>query len=135
MGTPTKFQQVGCNHEFTIFESAARTATANSSDQENLGAKGIWLSLNISAASGTSPTLDVKVQRKCPLSDTYYDVVGGAFAQKTTTGSDDLLIYPGITAAANRAVSSAIASRWRVVATIGGTTPSFTFTVAGGYIL
>lgn len=134
MGTPTRFQNNECNHEFTLFDSSARTATANSSDQENLAAKGIWLALNITAASGTTPTLDIKVQRKCPLSDVYYDVVGGAFAQKITTGSDDLIIYPGITAAANRAVNSALASRWRVVATIGGTTPSFTFTVAGGYI-
>ena len=135
MGTPTRFQQNECNHELTIFDSAARTATANSSDFENISARGIWLALNITAASGTTPTLDIKVQRKDPLSDTYYDVVGGAFAQKTGMGSDDLIIYPGITAAANRAVSSAIASRWRVVATIGGTTPSFTFSVSGGYIV
>ena len=134
MGSPRSYNAYDCNHEFTVFAPAARTASANSTDLENRAAKGIHLILDVTAASGTTPTLDVKVQRKCPLSDAYVDVPSGAFAQKTTTGTDDLVIYPGVAETANRSVSDVISSQWRVVATIAGTTPSFTFTVAGSYI-
>lgn len=135
MGTPRAYQAYDCNHEFTLFASAARTASANSTDLENRAAKGIHIVLDVTAASGTTPTLDVKIQRKCPLSDKYVDVPGAAFSQKTATGTDDLVIYPGITAAANRAVSNVISSRFRAVATIAGTTPSFTFTLAGSFVV
>ena len=135
MGTPTPYNAYDCNHELTVLASAARTATANSSDMENRAARGVRLFLNVSAVSGTTPTLDVKVQVKDPISDTYIDLPNAAFAQKTTTGSDELTIYPGVTTAANRAVSTALSQKWRVVATIGGTTPSFTFSVAAAYIV
>ena len=135
MGTPTPYNAYDCNHELTVFASAARTATANSSDMENRAARGVRLFLAVTAASGTTPTLDVKVQVKDPINDTYIDLPNAAFAQKTGTATDELTIYPGITTAANRAVSTALSQKWRVVATIGGTTPSFTFSVAAAYIV
>lgn len=113
----------------TVFPSAARTATANSSDQDGEGQRGAIFFLDISAVAGT-PTLDLKIQYKDPISGNYVDVPGGAFAQKTGTGTDTLLIYPGIVETANREVSSAISEQWRAVATIAGTTPSFTFSLA-----
>lgn len=114
---------------FAILTSAARTATGQTGDFTVPG-RGMTLFLDISAASGTTPTLDVKVQAKDPVSGEYVDWPSAAFAQKTATGTDTLTIYPGITASANRAVSSILPNIWRVVYTIGGTTPSFTFTLA-----
>lgn len=122
------------NEETTALASAERTATTNGGDLTNVFARGVRLHLNISAASGTNPTLDVKVQTKDSVSAAYVDLTGAAFAQKTTTGSDDLVIYPGIGETANRAVSDALSRTWRVVATIGGTNPSFTFSVGAAYI-
>lgn len=122
------------NSEATVFASAARTSTTNSTDQVNRFARGVRLHLNISAASGTTPTLDLKVQTKDAVSGTYIDLPGAAFAQKTTTGSDDLTIYPGVAETANETVSDVLSRTWRVVATIGGTTPSFTFSVGAAYI-
>jgi len=133
MGTPFHYREPDRNHEYTVFASAARTATENSQDMENVGCRGVWLMLNMTAASGT-PTLDLKVQRKCPLSDIYVDLPGGTFAQKTGTGTDDLTIYPGITDTANESVNDVISSRWRVVATIGGGTPSITFSLTASMI-
>ncbi len=136
MGQPMNFRAHDANNDVTVIASAARTATVNSEDQENRGARGVRLFLNVSAASGTTPTLDVKVQVKDPISDAFIDLPGAAFAQKTSaSGLDELTIYPGVTVAANRAVSQPLSQRWRVVATIGGTTPSFTFSVAACYIV
>lgn len=110
-------------------------ATTNSDTVQNEDQRrGIHLVLDITAASGTTPTLDIKLQRKDDKSGKYVDLPSAAFAQKTTTGTDDLVIYPGIAETSNRSVSDVITSRWRAVATLAGTTPSFTFTLAGEYV-
>lgn len=111
-----------------ILASEARTVTGSvSAVTDGIGVK---LFLNITAVSGTSPTLDVKVQQFDPVSGNYCDVAGCAFAQKTTTGIDDLTIYPGVTVVANRAVSTVLSDHLLLVYTIGGTdTPTFTFSV------
>lgn len=85
--------------------------------------------LDITATNG-SPTLDVKLQFVDELSGKFVDVPGAAFAQKSSTGTDSLIVFPGVTAAANRAVSYALPQSFRVVYTVGGTgSPSFTFTL------
>lgn len=122
------------NDALTVFTSAARTTTTNGSDLTNVGARGVMLVLDVTAASGTTPTLDVKLQYKDPVSGKYVDIPGAAFAQKTGTGTDSLLVYPGVAETANREVSTHLGKSWRAVATIGGTTPSFTFTLAGSYL-
>lgn len=131
-------------HDITVFASEARTATANSDEQvmplrgdsgEEIPAfRGVHLVLDITASSGTDETLDVKLQRKDQLSGEWVDLTGGAFAQKTGTGTDDLVIYPGIAETANRSVSDVLTARWRAVATVGGTSPSFTFSLGGTYL-
>lgn len=118
----------------TVQQSRTFTATFNSNDQENTDFRGVALVLDISAISGTSPTLDVKLQRKDPISGKYIDITGAAFAQQTATGTLDLVVYPGITATSNRRVNDVMPRDWRVVFTIGGTTPSVTFSLAGNYL-
>lgn len=121
--------------EITIAASAARTTSGDSGTLVNReGFPGIHIVLDITAASGTSPTLDVKVQRFDPASQKWVDLPGGAFAQKTTAGTDDLIIYPGVAETANRSVSDAIAETYKVVWTIAGTTPSFTFSLGAAYV-
>jgi len=122
------------NRNVTVFESAARAATANGGDMENRTGKGVRLFLDITAASGTTPTLDVKIQGKDAISGSYYDIAGAAFAQQTTTGTADLTIYPGVAETANVSVSDIIPRDWRAVATIGGTTPSFTFSLGAAVV-
>lgn len=121
------------NNEITVLPSTTQTATFNGETQTNLESKGIRLTLNISAISGTSPTLDIKLQHRDPVSLTWIDITDAAFTQKTATGTDDLVIYPGITSTANRRVSDHLPKSWRVVYTIGGTNPSVTFSLGGCY--
>lgn len=115
--------------EQTILSSAARTTTGSSADFYTGTPSGLYVFLNITAASGTTPTLDVKLQGKDPVSGQYFDLPAASFTQKTGTGFDWLLIHPEITTVtANKQVSTATTNNMRLVYTIGGTTPSFTFT-------
>lgn len=113
-----------------VVESGAITATTNTDFELRHGAIGAIFTLEITAASGTTPTLDVKFQRYDPLTETYHDITGAAFAQKTATGDDQLVIYPGIAETANETVSDVLAHKLRLVETVGGTDPSFTRSVS-----
>ena len=99
----------------TLLESAARTATVTGTAVKGLSAARLLvMQLNVSAASGTSPTLDVVVQ----------DTVDGSnwntiatFAQATAVTREVIRL------------TTAFTDQLRVVGTIGGTTPVFIFGV------
>lgn len=95
--------------------SAARTTTANGTAWDTTGVDEVTATLTVSAASGTSPTLDVILQTSIDGGTNYYTVA--AFTQKTTTGTEGKVFGP-----------LGDLSRWRW--TVGGTTPSFTFAIA-----
>ena len=119
--------------QITVFESKARTASANSSDQNNFGYRGVTLNLKAASKTGTSPTLDVKVQGKDPVTGEYFDIHGAAFAQVTDnqTAPVYLTIYPGVAETSGQTVSDVLPKTWRVVTTIGGSaTPGYTFSVS-----
>ena len=117
--------------EITLHASAAETVTGSVAFRNDVGAKGIHLVLDITAASGTTPTLDVKLQRFDETSGKYVDLPSAAFAQKTGVGTADLTVYPGIAETANVSVSDVLSENLKAVWTIGGTTPSFTFSLGG----
>lgn len=95
---------------------ATLTATANSAGLE-LGDRGTArLKLNVTAASGTNPTLTVQMQTS-PDNATWTNL-GAAFTQATGVTSQSQ-IFSGV----DRFI--------RAVSTLGGTTPSFTFSVDG----
>lgn len=96
--------------------SGARTVTGNSSTFNSEDAFAIIGTLNITAASGTTPTLDAKLQESLDGGTTWNDI--GAFPQKTGAGVHPKTFGP---------VSAGSLLRWSW--TIAGTTPSFTFTI------
>ena len=69
--------------------------------------------LNITAVSGTSPTLDIKFQDSYDGTN-WVDVASGAFAQKNATGVSSLVL-------------STVGPYLRAVQDVGGTSPSFTY--------
>jgi hypothetical protein len=71
--------------------------------------------LQVTAASGTSPTLDVNVVGKYPQTDSYHNI--GTFPTQSTTGAAMIKL--------DTPLPSLISVEW----TIGGTTPSFSFNV------
>lgn len=122
--------------EKTIQASLAKTATFNTPDElMPPTVKGVRVYLDVTAVSGTNPTLNVKVQVKDPASGSYSDMPGAAFAEKTATDFSELLIYPtGVVDVANSEINDNLTKTWRLVCTIGGTTPSFTFTIGASYL-
>lgn len=103
------------NRAITLSASAAKTATFQSTGVL-VGDRGVArLTLAVTAATGTLPTLDVVVETSADNS-TWRSL--GSFAQKTG-------------AATERKSFAGVDTYVRINATIGGTTPSLTFSVAG----
>lgn len=97
--------------------SAARTTTADGTAFDTANVDEITGTLAITAASGTSPTLDVILQTTADGTN-FYTV--GSFAQKTAAATE-AKVFTGLGSL----------SRWRW--TIAGTTPSFTFSIAATF--
>jgi len=99
----------------TLAPSTARTANGSGGPYV-MGARGtLRLSLAVTAASGSTPSLTVTVETSAD-GTTWYSA--GTFAAKTTTGTE-------------RKSFSGMDRYARVSWAITGTTPSFTFSVAG----
>lgn len=100
--------------------SAARTASGQS-DQFNVGgiASGMVVEILVTAASGTSPTLDLDLEDSFD-GTTWHKVVDVNAANITAVGNTIKRINLRDTPTTNRL---------RLNYTIGGTTPSFTFSV------
>lgn len=108
------------NTEGTLLTSAARTTSGNSADVTIYNGAKLAVFLDVTAVSGTSPTLDVSVKVKDPASGKYFEVA--AFTQKTAVGSEAVFIGGG-------ADVEFPTRTFRVEYTIGGTDPSFTFSI------
>jgi len=102
--------------------AASRTSTLTGTGIDVLEYEGVALVLlNASAGTGTSPTLDVKLQHSDDDS-TYEDVTSGTFSQVT-----DAAETAGVKVM--KLNVSDLKRYLRVVGTIAGTTPSFDFGV------
>lgn len=120
------------NTEGTLLASAARTATVASADQTNYNARGVRVFINVTATSAT-PSITITIQEKDPISGNYIDKLVSA-AITTTGQKTTLVMYPGVTAAANVAISEPLGRTWRINATHSDA-DSITYSVAYGYIL
>jgi len=128
-------RQRGMSTALTTGDTGAKTATGNGATITNVGNKGVQIVVNMGAVSGTTPTCVIKVQGSTDAGTTWYDVPGATTATLTATGQYGIMIYPGIATTAGVATTGTTATAsmviprtWRVVWTIGGTTPSFTIT-------
>jgi hypothetical protein len=105
----------------TLFASAARTATATSAVFAGYGNSNAFIAqLEVTAASGTTPTLDVVIQDS--VDGTNWNTIY-TFTQATTTTR---AVKRYLT---NIAADGPFTNQIRAVATIAGTDPSFTFSV------
>lgn len=116
------------NSNVTTGDTGAKTTTGNGATQTNFNARGATVAFNIGAVTGTSPTAVFKLQGSPDGGTTWYDILGAATATVTASGVYVLQVYPGVAAVTNAAVSAPLPRTWRVVWTLGGTTPSFTIT-------
>lgn len=106
------------SQDVTTHVSTAETATGNDTAVELGDVATVRLVLAVTAASGTTPTLDVTVETSMDngVTDAWRSL--GTFAQKTAAGSERK--------------SFGGCDRWvRTRRVVAGTTPSFTYTVSG----
>jgi hypothetical protein len=99
-----------------IVASASRTTSSNTGALDATAIRVLSLLLDVTAASGTTPTLDVVVEESDDGGTTWRTV--GSFAQKTGVAQE-------------RKSFLIAADTYRVRWTLGGTTPNFTFSVSG----
>lgn len=143
------------SREVVLKPSAAKTATgAGSSLTVPEGYSQVQVWVDCTARSGTSPTLDLKIQDARtgaasadlegaqPTGTVVWDDFA-AFTQMTNTGQRTMRIVASTSseaAAADGALTAgtiragAISGPWRVKWVIGGTNPSFTFSVVAKFI-
>lgn len=152
--------------EVVLLPSTTATTNSTGNDINMIQAwQAAIINLNITAASGTSPTLDVKVQNKlgqaaaadtsgiAPTGTAFYDDLLG-YTQQTTTGTRIIRVVTGpLVGSANATVVTSadyanldgtitagnvrvgpLGGTWRVKFVIGGTSPSFTFSVVAQLI-
>tara|TARA_B100000508_G_scaffold134659_1_gene125589 strand:+ start:582 stop:965 length:384 start_codon:yes stop_codon:yes gene_type:complete len=107
---------------FSCVATAAVTSTATSAAIDLKEYDGdVSLILTSAAGTGSSPTLDVKVQDSDASGGTYGDLSGAAFTQVTDSVSMQVITF-----------SKDEAKRYiKIVQTVGGSTPSFTFSING----
>mgnify|MGYP001235951967 FL=1 len=105
---------------FSCVATAAVTSTATSAAIDLKEYDGdVSLILTSAAGTGSSPTLDVKVQDSDASDGTYGDLSGAAFTQVTDSASMQVITF-----------SKDEAKRYiKIVQTVGGSTPSFTFNI------
>ena len=106
----------------SLLDPAERSASANGSAVDILNYEGQAAAILQSAAgTGTSPTLDVKLQDSADGSTGWADITGAAFTQVTNAAPS---------AQAAKFNASAARRYIRAVATVGGTTPLFACAVS-----
>lgn len=109
---------------FTIRPVTA-TTTQTGTGVDTLGYNSAMVVLEVGAVSGTTPTLDVKIQDSADNS-AFADVTGLTFTQVTTSNNSQTLRIEGL----NSSYTGTARRRYlRAVGTIAGTTPSFAFGV------
>ena len=112
--------------------TAQGAGTVLSSDQLNPAGSGIKLVIDITAITGTSPTLTVTLQGKDTTSGKYFTIL--ASAALNATGTTVLTVFPSAPVAANVSANDLLPRSWRVSAVVGGTGPSVTATIGASVV-
>lgn len=112
--------------------SAQGAGTTQGNNNRNNLSRGVKVIVNITAISGTAPTLTVTLQGVDVASGALYTIL--ASAALTATGTTVLTVFPGATAAANVAANDALPANWALKAVIGGTGPSVTATIGASVL-
>lgn len=106
---------------------AQGAGTINSADLFNQFWRGMKVVVDITAITGTGPSLTVAIQGKESAIGKYFTIL--ASAALTAVGTTVLTVYPGLVAAANLIANDHHPVDWRVQAVVAGAGPSVTATI------
>lgn len=101
-----------------VLSSAARTTSGTSSQFMAPAVTALVVEVNVTASGGTTPTLDIDLE----------DSFDGVTWNKVTDVNAANITTTGVTVKRINLVDTPTTGRLRLSYTIGGTTPSFTFT-------
>lgn len=136
----TTWDRVHGNWNTTTGDSGAKAATFNGATQTNFDSPGAMITVVLGTVTGTSPTLACQLQWS-PDGGTTWMNLGPAMANLTASSQTGVfVVYPtnssqaagatpaNLTTGATQtvALNASLPRTWRVLYTIGGTTPSFT---------
>lgn len=108
--------------------TAAGAGTTDSDDQVNASSRGLMVTINVSAKTGTID-LVVSIQRKDPASGVYTTLLSSASI--TTVSTTTLIVTPDIAASANAIAQTFLGENWRIRAVSGtGSSPVITATIS-----
>jgi hypothetical protein len=119
----------------TLLPSAARTATTSSTQQTNYNARGVIVTLNVTAASGTGG-LTLRIQGVEPVTGNVYSI-NNAPTAVTTPGLSAYVVYPGATASGSVAQVTGgvpLPRTWQVTVYVGDSS-SYTYSVGYSLVL
>ncbi len=116
----------------TPFFGPSGAGTYGSGDLSNPSHKGLKLVIDVTAISGTGPSLTVTILGKDPVSGKTWTIL--ASAALAATGTTVLTVYPGLPATANVSANDVLPPVFQIQAVVAGTTPSVTATVAAHFI-
>ncbi len=124
------------NSVVEVDASAARTASGVGTSAVNAVGRGAMIQVAVTAHSGTTPTLVVKVQGSVDGVNFFdIDATNAATASINTDANFVIRVYPGLPTVAAGSCNSPLPRFWRLARTIGGSSPSFTFSTTATYIL
>ena len=112
--------------------TAATTGTVNKGPVDNGFGRGVRLVVDMTAVTGTGPTLDITIEGYCPMSLKTYTLL--ACTQITATGTSVFTVHPDLTAAAGSIATDVLPAQWNVKMVIAGTTPAFTGTISASQL-
>lgn len=132
-GSPT-----GNVDNITVMNVTAATTTQTSANQTNNTARGVYVIVNVTTLTGTSPTLTPKIQGIGPVANQPFQLLL-ASAAIAATGVFVYLIYPTVSAVTGTGITQdagfSLPKTWNVVMTAGGTITNATYTVEASYLL
>lgn len=115
------------NANKTILSLAAAAVGGNTTNLDNAFWTGIQLGINITAITGTAPTLTVIIEGQDEASGIWYTLLSSAALN--ATGFTLLTLFPSVATVANTSVPQVLPKTWRVRYAIAGTAPAVTATI------
>lgn len=119
----------------SVEASSAKITSGTGATITNNSGNGASFFVNVSAVAGTSITLAVRIQVQDPVSLAWVDLPGAVTATISATGLYLLTVHPAAADVASSKCGMPLPRTYRAAWTIGGTGPSFTFSVGAQYII
>lgn len=111
----------------------AASAGVNSAVQINNFYRGVQIGIDVTAITGTSPTLTVTLEGVDPVNGSTFTVL--ASAALSSTGYTTLTVFPGIAVTSNVSANTVLPFNWKIATAIGGTTPAVTATITAAALV